>query len=221
MLRYSVKLVMVIWEIPKGNHSTIQTNFIRVFFVFLRVSPLYIYACSLCVAGLLQLLIPVAITNPSMLMPLMLLTGFLQSAQEVLMPILCIKFAGTQNFTNAYGMLLLCQGISSLIGPPTLGKNRVKTSLIASFFSFTFSNTGYVADRSSYALTYFVIGIGTTLAALLLFTMPLVQKFYAFLTANSKQRKTNTLVTASNGDLLAPSTNNNSHHGTMLNINHE
>jgi hypothetical protein len=55
-------------------------------------------------------------------MPLMLFIGFLQSAQEVLMPILCIKFAGTQNFANAYGMLLLCQGISSLIGPPTLGK---------------------------------------------------------------------------------------------------
>lgn len=56
-------------------------------------------------------------------MPLMLFTSFLQSAQEVLMPILCIKFAGTQNFTNAYGILLLCQGISSLIGPPVLGKN--------------------------------------------------------------------------------------------------
>ena len=54
-------------------------------------------------------------------MPLMLFIGFLQCAQEVLMPILCIKFAGTQNFTNAYGMLLLCQGISSLIGPPALG----------------------------------------------------------------------------------------------------
>lgn len=59
-------------------------------------------------------------------MPLMLFTGFLQSAQEVLMPILCIKFAGTQNFANAYGMLLLCQGISSLIGPPTLGKKFQK-----------------------------------------------------------------------------------------------
>jgi len=59
-------------------------------------------------------------------MPLMLFTGFLQSAQEVLMPILCIKFAGTQNFANAYGMLLLCQGISSLLGPPTLGKKNSK-----------------------------------------------------------------------------------------------
>lgn len=58
-------------------------------------------------------------------MPLMLFTSFLQSAQEVLMPILCIKFAGTQNFANAYGMLLLCQGISSLIGPPSLGECKI------------------------------------------------------------------------------------------------
>jgi hypothetical protein len=88
----------------------------------IRISPLYIYACSLCIAGLSQLLIPLFIKNYPSLLPLMLFTGFLQSAQEVLMPILCIKFAGTQNFTNAYGMLLLCQGISSLIGPPALGK---------------------------------------------------------------------------------------------------
>jgi len=91
-------------------------------YLLFRISPLHLYACSLCTAGLLQLIIPFAIDKFSFLMPLMLFTGFLQSAQEVLMPILCIKFAGTQNFANAYGMLLLCQGISSLIGPPTLGK---------------------------------------------------------------------------------------------------
>ena len=62
-----------------------------------------------------------------------------------------------------------------------------------------------------------MIGIGTALAALLLFTMPLVQKLYESLNINSKQRKTNTLVTASNGDLPAPTTMNNAHSGTMLN----
>ena len=64
---------------------------------------------------------------------------------------------------------------------------------------------GYVADRSGYALTYVVIGIGTALPALLLFTMPLVQKCYGYFTSKSTNRKTNTLVTASNGDLPAPS----------------
>jgi hypothetical protein len=149
-------------------------------------------------------------------MPLMLFTGFLQSAQEVLMPILCIKFAGTQNFANAYGMLLLCQGISSLLGPPTLGKKNSK------FFHFFFCfHLGYVADRNSYALTYFVIGIGTALGALLLFTMPLVQKCYGFITSKSKKRKTNTLVTASNGDLPQPTTISNSNSGIMANINNK
>lgn len=83
------------------------------------------------------------------------------------------------------------------------------------------SHQGFVADRNSYALTYFVIGIGTALAALLLFTMPLVQKLYACLTAKSNNRKTNTLVTASNGDIPQPTTMNNSHSGTMNNINNK
>ncbi len=174
----------------------------------------------MCIAGLSQLLIPLVIGSSSLLMPLMLFTSFLQSAQEVLMPILCIKFAGTQNFANAYGMLLLCQGISSLIGPPALGKMKEIRFI---YFDFYFQ-IGFVADKKkSYAFTYFVIGIGTSLAALLLFTMPLVQKFYGYLTAKSNKRKTNTLVTASNGDIPAPPTTtiNNSHSGTMANINNK
>ena len=135
-------------------------------------------------------------------MPLMLLTGFLQSAQEVLMPILCIKFAGTQNFANAYGMLLLCQGVSSLLGPPTLGKISFPPSSEPLVFRI-----GLIADRNTYALTYCVIGIGTAFAAVLLFTMPVVQKCYGFLTLKSKKQKTNTLVNASNGDIPAPSNN--------------
>jgi hypothetical protein len=115
-------------------------------------------------------------------------------------------------------MLLLCQGISSLIGPPTLGKSIRKYSFL---FIFNFSLIGYIADRNSYGLTYFVIGIGTTLGALLLFTMPLVQKCYGLLTSNSKKRKTNTLVTASNGDLPSPTTISNSHSGTMPNLNNK
>jgi len=52
--------------------------------------------------------------------------------------------------------------------------------------------------------------------------MPLVQKFYGYLTAKSNKRKTNTLVTASNGDIPAPTTTiNNSHSGTMANINNK
>jgi hypothetical protein len=108
------------------NDAFIIIFYINTEIYFSRVSPLHVYACSLCIAGFSQLLIPLAIKSYSFLMPLMLFTGFLQSAQEVLMPILCIKFAGTQNFANAYGMLLLCQGVSSLLGPPTLGKKNSK-----------------------------------------------------------------------------------------------
>ncbi len=90
--------------------------------------------------------------------------------------------------------------------------------------SFQLSNLsfriGFVADRNTYDLTYCVIGIGTALAALLLFTMPIVQKFYGFLTSKSKKRKTNTLVTASNGDIPAPTTTTINNE-PIANINHK
>jgi hypothetical protein len=80
---------------------------------------------------------------------------------------------------------------------------------------------GFVADLNSYALTYYVIGIGTAVGASFLFTMPLVQRCYEFLTSKSNNRKNNTLVTASNGDLPSPTTINNSNSGTMANINNK
>ncbi len=79
-----------------------------------------------------------------------------------------------------------------------------------------------IADRNSYTLTYCVIGIGTALPALLLFTMPLVQKCYGFLTLKSKQRKTNTLVTGSTGDIPAPPTTTTTiNNEPIANINHK
>ena len=127
------------------------------------------------------------------------------------MPILCIKFAGTQNFANAYGMLLLCQGVSSLIGPPILGEFHIDSIEIKIFSS------GYIADQNYYSTTYFVIGSGTAIGALLLFTMPLVQKCHKLLKSQSTSQKMNTLVTASNGDLPAPSSNHQSQDEPAMN----
>jgi hypothetical protein len=51
--------------------------------------------------------------------------------------------------------------------------------------------------------------------------MPLVQKCYGFITSKSNKRKTNTLVTASNGDLPQPTTMDNSNNGTMANLHNK
>lgn len=51
--------------------------------------------------------------------------------------------------------------------------------------------------------------------------MPLVQRCYGFLTLDAKTRKTNTLVTASNGELPVPVTTNSSLSGTTANINNK
>lgn len=78
-----------------------------------------------------------------------------------------------------------------------------------------FSASGYVADQNSYDVTYFVIGGGTAFGASLLFTMPLVERFYEYLKPKDHEKKLNTLVTASNGDLPSPTTVNQSENGTV------
>ncbi|CAF0976687.1 unnamed protein product, partial [Didymodactylos carnosus] len=154
-----------------------------------RIHPLYLYATSLTVSGLCHSLIPFAIKSSSKLLPLMLFIGFLQSAQEVLMPILCIKFAGATNFPSAYGMLLLCQGISSLLGPPLLGA---------------------IADRMrSYDLTYYAISLGTVVASSFLFTMPLVQKFYKYIRVKKKTNSTITSGGSGNASGIASASDGN------------
>ncbi|CAF0886291.1 unnamed protein product, partial [Didymodactylos carnosus] len=164
-----------------GSHIILAVGIILIFgeigFGYMgdskRIHPLYLYACSLTISGLCQSLIPFAIKSSSKLLPLMLFIGFLQSAQEVLMPILCIKFAGVTNFPRAYGMLLFGQGFSNLIGPPLLGA---------------------IADRmGSYDLTYYTISIGTVVASSFLFTMPLVQKYYKCM---CMKKKTNSSITS-------------------------
>lgn len=44
------------------------------------------------------------------------------SANYTLVPIIIVNLISLDNFTGAYGLLLLVQGIASLVGPPAAGK---------------------------------------------------------------------------------------------------
>lgn len=48
--------------------------------------------------------------------------GFLIAANYSLTCIILVELITLERFTNAYGLLLLVQGVANLIGPPLAGK---------------------------------------------------------------------------------------------------
>jgi len=49
--------------------------------------------------------------------------GFLIAANYSLTSIILVELISIDRFTNAYGLLLLVQGIANLVGPPLAGKD--------------------------------------------------------------------------------------------------
>lgn len=48
--------------------------------------------------------------------------GFAISANYTLVPVILVNLISLDNFTGAYGLLLLIQGLAGLMGPPIAGK---------------------------------------------------------------------------------------------------
>lgn len=48
--------------------------------------------------------------------------GFTISANYTLVPVIIVNLISLDNFTGAYGLLLLVQGVASLVGPPLAGE---------------------------------------------------------------------------------------------------
>lgn len=53
--------------------------------------------------------------------------GFSISANYTLASIILVQLVSLERFTNSYGLLLLVQGLASLIGPPLAGKENSST----------------------------------------------------------------------------------------------
>jgi hypothetical protein len=81
-----------------------------------------VYSVSLAANGLLNFAIPYCITSYALTLVTMVFVGVFISVQDVLVPIICLNTVGCDDFVSAYGLVLFCQGISSLLGPPVLGE---------------------------------------------------------------------------------------------------
>jgi len=86
-----------------------------------NINATYVYAICMALCGIVTGLIPLL----SNYYPLSFVSGafgFFIAANYSLTSIILVELITIERFTNAYGLLLLVQGIANLIGPP-LGGN--------------------------------------------------------------------------------------------------
>ena len=80
-----------------------------------------VYACSMFLCGGTVALVPL-VDNYYGLCALAGAFGLFIAANYSLTSIILVELITLERFTNAYGLLLLVQGIANLIGPPLAGK---------------------------------------------------------------------------------------------------
>lgn len=80
-----------------------------------------IYAFFIAFSGIALAAIPLT-TNSIIVSSLTSIYGFAISANYSLVSVILVEFISLDAFTQAYGLLLLVQGIGSLVGPPIVGK---------------------------------------------------------------------------------------------------
>lgn len=78
---------------------------------------------TLC--GAVTALIPVVINYYSTLCAISGAFGLFIAANYSLTSIILVELITLERFTNAYGLLLLVQGIANLMGPPLAGESSI------------------------------------------------------------------------------------------------
>lgn len=90
--------------------------------------------------------------------------GISVSANFTLVSVILVEIISLDKFTNAYGLLLLVQGIASMVGPPFAGIFLLFHNVNCYFFLLTLPSfsllSGWLFDVSgSYHSTFYVIGL--------------------------------------------------------------
>lgn len=80
-----------------------------------------VYALSMALCGTVVALIPL-ISSYELLCVLSGAFGLFIAANYSLTSIILVELITLERFTNAYGLLLLVQGVANLVGPPLAGE---------------------------------------------------------------------------------------------------
>ncbi|XP_060871902.1 uncharacterized protein LOC132946091 isoform X1 [Metopolophium dirhodum] len=138
-----------------------------------------VYAVSMVLCGLVIALVPLFGSYLS----LGILSGFFGlfiSANYSFTSIILVEIISLERFTNAYGVLLLVQGIANLIGPPLAG--------------------GLFDITESYDLSFYLAGLFIALSGLLLFVHPIIKKM-------ARYRRKQTLLKSHKNKIISIASN--------------
>lgn len=81
-----------------------------------------VYAVCMALCGAVTALIPVVVNDYYTLCAISGAFGLFIAANYSLTSIILVELITLERFTNAYGLLLLVQGVANLMGPPLAGK---------------------------------------------------------------------------------------------------
>lgn len=94
------------------------------------VNASIVYAVCMALCGAVTALIPVVISSYYTLCAISGAFGLFIGANYSLTSIILVELITLERFTNAYGLLLLVQGVANLMGPPLAGKGETNFSSI-------------------------------------------------------------------------------------------
>nr|CAD7259481.1 unnamed protein product [Timema shepardi] len=129
-----------------------------------------VYAASMAMCGFATMVVPL-ITSYAGLATVAGIFGFSIAGNYCLASIILVELISLDRFTNAYGLLLLVQGIANLIGPPL---------------------AGWIYDISGdYDLSFYLSGLFIVLCGALLIILPAIKWYRQF-----KQHRAKTVAKA-------------------------
>jgi len=116
---------------------------------------LWLYNISVTTCGVVTIL-SFLCTDLTSLIIYAALFGFTLSTYVCLTSVLLVDLLGLDRLTNAFGLLLLFQGVATLVGPPIAGE---------------------IVDRTgNYDLSFIFAGVGLAISGLILFAIPILTK---------------------------------------------
>ncbi|GAB1863642.1 Monocarboxylate transporter 12 [Camponotus japonicus] len=121
------------------------------------VNASIVYAVCMALCGGVTALIPVVVNDYYTLCAISGAFGLFIAANYSLTSIILVELITLERFTNAYGLLLLVQGIANLMGPPLAG--------------WLYDITG------TYDLSFYLAGLFIALSGALLLVMPLISLY--------------------------------------------